>query len=243
MKQAATRPPKQSRVATTPSPRTKNIAASNSSDSCHRINEQTARALVGIDFDEVAFANTKKNILYFSTSGIIDDDSTISKEELTNLIAATQLKKEEVRVELEATLLPLPEHTLRWHNGADADDDKEKNKATLEWLQKGLVNAHLSSNIKNEVKHLLAVDRFTSNMDYMDIFDPLQTFCKERLLEIGAPLQQMYQQDKTIQDLANLSPVLHPELANHPTISHLRQDHPIVGLISPFDHSNFNDCR
>jgi len=75
----------------------------------------------------------------------------------------------------------------------------------LKWLQKGLVNAHLSSKLKKEVKRLLAVNAFTSNMGYMEIFDSLQSFCKERLLKIGAPLQQMYQQDKTIQDLANLS--------------------------------------
>ena len=119
-------------------------------------------------------------------------------------------------------------------------NDEKETQVALKWLQKGLVNAHLSPNIKKEVKRLLAVDDFTSNMGYMEIFNPLQTFCKERLLEIGAPLQQMYQQDKTIQDLANLSPVLHPDLANHPTISHLRQDHPVVRLSSPFDHSNFN---
>ena len=163
------------------------------------------------------------------------DSSNTAKDSTDTLARATKA---------EQGVLPVPEEALRWvENKGDfmtkLNDEKETQVA-LKWLQKGLVNAHLSPNIKKEVKRLLAVDDFTSNMGYMEIFNPLQTFCKERLLEIGAPLQQMYQQDKTIQDLANLSPVLHPELANHPTISHLRQDHPIIGLSSPFDHSNFN---
>ena len=111
--------------------------------------------------------------------------------------------------EIEEELLPLREEALRWVEGkgdlATKANDEKKTKVCLKWLQKGLVNAHLSPNIKKEVKRLLAVNDFTSNMGYMEIFNPLQTFCKERLLEIGAPLQQMYQQDKTIQDLANLS--------------------------------------
>ena len=52
--------------------------------------------------------------------------------------------------------------------------------------------AHLSPEIKTALKQLLAAANFTKNMGYMEIFEPLQTFCQEQLLVIGGPLQQLY---------------------------------------------------
>ena len=136
-----------------------------------------------------------------------------------------------------------PEEVLRWLTmnasdlGSYANDEIEK-KIALEWL-KNIKNAHLSPEIKTALKDLLAVTNFTENMGYMKTFAPLQKFCQEELLLIGGPLQQLYRDRNDIQEISQINPPVHSKLTND---THLRQDHPAVGIVCPssFDTSTFN---
>ena len=89
---------------------------------------------------------------------------------------------------------------------------EQENKTILAWLQNALLHAHHSTKIKSWVKKLLANDGFTSNMSYMQIFAPLQTFCQQELLKIGKPLHQLYQKQNYSQKLGSFMPPLHPQL-------------------------------
>ena len=64
--------------------------------------------------------------------------------------------------------------------------------------------------------------------------------CQEELLLIGGPLQQLYQDRNDIQEISQINPPVHSKLTNDTT--HLRQDHPAVGIVCPtsFDTSTFN---
>jgi len=52
-------------------------------------------------------------------------------------------------------------------------------------------------------------------------------------------LQQLYRDRNDIQEISQINPPVHSKLTNDPT--HLRQDHPLVGIIKPssFDTSTF----
>ena len=67
-------------------------------------------------------------------------------------------------------------------------------------------------------------------MGYMEIFDPLQAFCRERLLAVGGPLQAYYRDNEEVRGLAELCPDILEGLASQ---GHLRQDHRLVGLSAP----------
>ena len=111
----------------------------------------------------------------------------------------------------------------------DLDYEKEHRHA-LAWLKLAFPLAHKDSDTKHWIKRLLAVNYFTVNMSYMQILEPLRTFCGERLLLAGAPLQALFQSDGDVRGLAELAP---PPLEAVAQVAHLRQDHPAVGLAPP----------
>ena len=115
-------------------------------------------------------------------------------------------------------------------------------------------SAHLSSKIKANIKRLLSRTEFTRNMEYMNLFVPLQIYCKQQLLRIGQPLSDLYLTTKEIRGLSNLHPLQKPSLhtrqaagtADQPEAQHftlLRQDHPHVGLTAAktLGATTFND--
>ena len=119
--------------------------------------------------------------------------------------------------EAKATLLPggkPPEEVWRWiddHGTGQATlDDEKEHKGALAWLQAAFPLAHKDDDIKRWIKRLLAVEYFTSNMAYMEIFTPLQDFCAARLDAIGAPLRELYRTDEGVRELAGLAPALLP---------------------------------
>lgn len=114
--------------------------------------------------------------------------------------------------------------------------EKQNNKV-FTWLKGALLVAHVNESTKQSIVRLLAVHNFTANMKYMQIFEPLQQFSQEKLLRIGAPLQQLYNSSNDIRLIATLPPNLHPDVS---TTDHLRQDHSLVGLSAIFfDLSTF----
>ena len=156
--------------------------------------------------------------------------------------------------EAKATLLPEgkpPEEVWRWIDdhgtGQATANDEAEHKGALAWLQAAFPLAHKDDDIKRWIKRLLAVEYFTSNMNYMGIFTPLQDFCAARLDAIGAPLRELYRTDEGVRELAGLAPALLPAVreaadaaeaagaagAGGGRWAHLRQDHPAVGLAAP----------
>ena len=79
-----------------------------------------------------------------------------------------------------------------------------RHRHALAWLKLAFPLAHKDSDTKHWIKRLLAVDYFTANMKYMQILEPLQTFCGERLLLAGAPLQTLFQNDGDVRGLGLL---------------------------------------
>ena len=123
--------------------------------------------------------------------------------------------------------------------------EKERNNQTiLTWLRTALLTAHQSSKVKGWIKRVLARNDFTSNMNFIQILQPLQDHCKEELLKIGGPLHVLYEQEKYGQKLATFMPPIHPKLLDQqnqsPTKISLRQDHEIIGL-APSSTMNMED--
>ena len=110
------------------------------------------------------------------------------------------------------------------------------------WLKEALRLAYLSPALKESIKRLLAVNNFTANMTYMEIFTPLQEHCQQELLQLGRLLKQMYANSPAVQSIGQIPTVLHPELSNQqPAAGSLRQDNPLVGLSAgTLDMSDFN---
>ena len=128
-----------------------------------------------------------------------------------------------------------PKEVMRWIDGGGwlgpTNLDYEKDhRHTLAWLKLAFPLAHKDSDTKHWIKRLLAVEYFTANMSYMKILEPLRTFCGERLLLAGAPLQALFQSDGDVRGLADLAPAPLEAVAQ---VAHLRQDHPAVGLAPP----------
>ena len=165
---------------------------------------------------------------------------------------------------IEHTLLPdnnntdPPETVMRFITGKVKTrfEDERKHRHALKWLQAALSSAHLSSKIKANTKRLLSKTEFTRNMEYMNLFVPLQLYCKQQLLRIGQPLSELYLTTKDIRGLSNLHPLQQPSLytrdiytrqagtctADKPAAL-LRQDHPHVGLTAAktLGATTFND--
>ena len=85
----------------------------------------------------------------------------------------------------------LPEEALQFIEGTGdymtkLNNEKE-HKKILAWLKEALRLAYLSPALKESIKRLLAVNNFTANMSYMQIFEPLQEFCQNELLQLGEP--------------------------------------------------------
>ena len=85
-----------------------------------------------------------------------------------------------------------PEAVTLWTDSAykleKANAEKQHRRA-LAWLKGALPLAHKHSKVKDWIKRLLAVGDFTRNMQgTMQIFDSLQAFCRERLIDVGRPL-------------------------------------------------------
>ena len=120
--------------------------------------------------------------------------------------------------------------------------EKEKENPTMfNWLKKALPLAHLSPALKRSIKRLLGNTEFVSAFEYMGIFEDLQEFCQDELLQLGAPLQQLYAGSEQIQSIGKIPTMLHPELSNQqPSTGSLRQDNPLVGL-SAGSTLNLND--
>ena len=131
----------------------------------------------------------------------------------------------------------LPEEALQFiertgDSQTMANNEKE-HKKILAWLKEALRLAYLSPALKESIKRLLAANDFTSNMDYMEIFQPLQEHCQQELLQIGEPIKIMYATSPEVQSIGKIPTVLHPELANQqPPAGSLRQDNPLVGLFT-----------
>ena len=162
---------------------------------------------------------------------------------------------------IEQTLLPdnnntdPPETVMRFITGRVKTrfEEERKHQHALKWLQAALPSAHLSSKIKANIKRLLSRTEFTRNMEYMNLFVPLQIYCKQQLLRIGQPLSDLYLTTKEIRGLSNLHPLQKPSLhtrqagtADQPEAQHftlLRQDHPHVGLTAAktLGATTFND--
>eukprot|EP00946_MAST-07B_sp_MAST-7B-sp1_P002821 g2821.t1 len=102
-----------------------------------------------------------------------------------------------------------PEAVTLWIDSAykleKANVEKQHRRA-LAWLKGALPLAHKHPKVKDWVKRLLAVGDFTRNMSYMQILDPLQAFCRERLLAVGRPLQAFYRDNAEVRGLAELYP-------------------------------------
>lgn len=109
-------------------------------------------------------------------------------------------------------------------------DAEKEHQRILAWLKGALPLAHKHSKVKDWIKRLLAVGDFTGNMGYMRIFDPLQAFCRERLIDVGRPLQAYYRDNEDVRGLAKLYPDTLEGLASQ---GHLRQDDLLVGLSAP----------
>ena len=127
-----------------------------------------------------------------------------------------------------------PEDVMQWINGegelATKANAEKAHQRGLTWLKAALPLAHKHPKVKGWIKRFLAVGDFTRNMGYMQIFDPLQAFCRERLLAVGRPLQAFYRDSEEVRGLAELYPDTLEGLASQ---GHLRQDHPLVGLSPP----------
>ena len=126
----------------------------------------------------------------------------------------------------------------------DLVEKEAENPTMFNWLKEALPLAHLSPALKRSIKRLLENTEFVSAFEYMEIFDDLQKFCQDELLQLGAPLQQLYANSEQIQSIGKIPTVLHPELSNQQpsTTGSLRQDNPLVGLTagSTLDLSDFN---
>ena len=128
-----------------------------------------------------------------------------------------------------------PKEVMRWIDGGgslgpETVNDEKEHRHALAWLKLAFPLAHKDSDTKHWIKRLLAVRYFTGNMSYMKILEPLRTFCGERLLLAGAPLQALFQTDGDVRGLAELAPAPLEAVAQ---VAHLRQDHPAVGLAPP----------
>ena len=165
-----------------------------------------------------------------------DTDATVTSEN-NNSCTSEKSTTEDAR-EL-ASLFPgeggtPPEAVMVWIDKRGDFDEKldgeKRHQRALAWLKAALPLAHKHSNVKDWVKRLLAVYKFTANMSYMRIFDPLQAFCRDRLLGVGQPLQAYYRDNDDVRGLADLYP---DTLAGLASQDHLRQDDPLVGLSAP----------
>ena len=117
-------------------------------------------------------------------------------------------------------------------------ENEKQHQHTFKWLKAALRLAHKHPGVKYFVKELLQASSFTGSMEYMEIFDPLQAFCRGRLLAISQPLQAYYRGNDAVRGLADLYP---DTLAGLISQERLRQDDPLVGLHSPasFDMTTF----
>ena len=116
-------------------------------------------------------------------------------------------------------------------------NNEKQNQLILNRLKVMLPLAYLSPALKASIKCLLAVNEFTGNMGYMEIFTPLQEFCQEVLFQLGAPLQKLYANSQRIQSIGKMKIPTSLSTAG----SLLRQDHPLVGLFAgTLDLSDFN---
>ena len=115
-------------------------------------------------------------------------------------------------------------------------DNEKEHQHIFNRLKAMLPLASLHPALKESLQQLLAVNDFTGNMSYMEIFDPLQQFCHDELLNLGAPLQHLYSNSEQIQSIGKIQT---PTLAVGS--GSLRQDHPLVGLsANTLDLSDFN---
>ena len=146
--------------------------------------------------------------------------------------ACSKTKMSDEDKEVKARVLPggkPPKKVMRWIDGGpgpETGNDEKEHKYALAWLKDAFPIAHKDPDTKQWIKRLLAVRYFTGNMGYMRILEPLRTFCGERLLLAGAPLQALFQNDGDVRGLADLAPAL-GEVAES-SAAHLRQDHPAV---------------
>ena len=149
---------------------------------------------------------------------------------------ASQAKEEADRIEAESKWLPIPAVVQAWIDGTvdDCDDSKEANKETVEWLKHALDGASGtdSSLLKKAAQKLLAVRGFTQNLEYMDLFDDLQSHCRTTLLQYCKPLQQYFVEAELGPYFSHNVIPMHSDLDSK---TQVRQDHPLIGLQLPDD--------
>ena len=66
---------------------------------------------------------------------------------------------------------------------------EDEKKRVLEWFSVALANAWRSEKCKQAVRDLFAVYKFTANLSYAKLFDPLRADCVKALNKLGEPLQ------------------------------------------------------
>jgi hypothetical protein len=125
---------------------------------------------------------------------------------------------------------------LSWIGGTGNPTDAVGNRFALDWLCRAIDSAHTRPGIKNAAKELLSVENFTSNLEQMEIYMPLNEHCLKSLGVIGKKLDDYFKKE-------NLG-----ELLGTPAVKKLigqyglecrRQDHPNVGLLPPAHQAGY----
>ena len=154
-----------------------------------------------------------------------------SKYTLTTLTSFTHNSNTAVKTNTQQHIEHLetpPENVKHWIQHIKGTDciqrvnHEREHHTILTWLTLALVQVHRSNTLKTYVKQLLSTSDFSTNLMYMQIFQPLQSFCRKELANGGRPLQELYQQRNYHQ--------LGAFLTHQPQHNNLRQDHALVGL-------------
>ena len=138
---------------------------------------------------------------------------------------------------LEADLLPPPKSVQQLihgvHGKVQLSSDKDRDQEFFEavaWLKKALSDAHHSASIKARALELLSCDKFWVRMSKDEsMFRGLQSFCSDELHRLGAELVTYFNNHNLSQEIGEFKLPTQAKLMHSAT--HLRQDHPSVGLI------------
>ena len=102
----------------------------------------------------------------------------------------------------------------------------------FQWLQLALTVAHKSSTVDQFVRSLLSLNSFTLTMKYMKIWEPLQSFCREKLRALGNVIKFKCREEQYHQLLGE-----HGWIDMHPQVliegggdDEFRQDHIVCDL-------------
>ena len=119
---------------------------------------------------------------------------------------------------------------LSWIEGTGDPTDAVGNKFAVDWLCRAIDSAHTRPGIKNAAKELLSVENFTSNLEEMELYMPLNEHCLKSLGVIGKKLDDYFKKEKLGEILG--TPAV-KRLIGEYGLECKRQDDPDVGLIPP----------